>query len=441
MGKGSYSAAVFVIGILTFWTDAVAQAQFTRSCGATSPLSARTATEDAAPPEARAWEFKPSLCVAERYDSNVFYSPPQQGLERDDAVTTVYPSLRITRNGDYVSGYLDIGGFSETYAYHSSLNYLGTANTLNLNLDKSIKRLLPQATLTVTDSVRYTPTPPGFLNPAAGTSPSDPTNPQNPFAQGVLAFRTDNLTNTTAVASSYAITPMASLNASYSYSILRFGGSSRSQFPLLDTTTHTGSVGSKVQLSATDAASITLSHSDATFTSSTTPSTTLPSGSFRSNVATIGWTHKLTPYLTAEMGGGGIVIDPGTTTYAANASLVLTLPTFVSTLGYSRTAVPSYFGTGVVLVSDVVALTAIQKIARQWQLAESANYAHSSGESGSTSISFNTYAASIDLHYWMTEIWSTAVSFDYMNVMQEFQTTSTTFDRFALTFSVKAVLW
>jgi len=438
------AVAVFILGI-----DKMAHAQYVRSCGGVSPLT----SQGAAPltdPEGRPYtgtvnlQFIPSLCVSERYDTNVLYAPKTPGLKRDDFVTNVNPMLRVNHTGEYAAGYLEAGGFGETYADNSSLNYIGTADTLYLNLDKSIKRLLPNASLNISDSVRYTPTPPGFVNPAAGTSPSSPANVinQNIYAQGFLAYRTNNLSNSASVSTAYATTPTTSLNASYSYAILRFGSSqfaSTSQALLFDTTTQTGTVGGKTQVSALDTLNVMYSHMESEYTPHTTSG---PSNLFKTDTATLGWSRLLTPYLTAAVGGGGIVIDPGITTYAANASLVMDLPSYRATISYARSAFPNYAG-GQTMIGDTVTLTAMQKIALQWQLNESLNYSHTSGgssvgSSGSTAVTFTTYSAGVDLYYWVTRIWSTALSFDYMNINQEFGTTHTNIDRYAVTFSVKA---
>ncbi len=145
----------------------MAHAQYVRSCGKVSPLSSQGAAPltdaDGRPYTGTAYlQFIPSLCVSERYDSNVFYAPNTPGLQRDDFVTDVNPQVRVNHNGDYVTGYLDVGGFDETYVRNSDLNFFGTADSFYLNLDNSIKRLLPNASLIVSDYVRYTPTPPGF---------------------------------------------------------------------------------------------------------------------------------------------------------------------------------------------------------------------------------------------------------------------------------------
>jgi hypothetical protein len=372
----------------------------------------------------------------------VFFAPSAPGLKREDFVTNINPTLRVNHAGEYATGSLEVGGFGETYVNNPGLNYIGTADTLRLNLDNSVKRLLPNASLRISDYVRYTPTPPGFANPIAGTSPSSPVNLQNVYAQGILSYRSNNLINNADVSTSYDTTATTSLNASYSHAIIRFGSSpvaSTAPLLLFDTTTQTGTVGGKAQVSALDTLNVRYAHAQSEFIPHTTSaSSTSARSSFKTDTVTLGWSRTLTPYLTAEAGGGGILIDPGITTYSANASLVMNLPNHVATLSYARSAFPSFIGAGVIVTSDSVSLTAIQKIARQWQLAESANYAHSSGASGAASIKFTTYSATADVYYWVTRIWSTALSFDYLNINQEFGTGKANFDRYAVTFSLRA---
>jgi len=399
-----------------------------------SPLSYGAATPA---PGAAAWEVVPSLCMSERYDSNVYFVPSTPGLTRNDFVTNVSPTLRINHNGDYAAGFLNIGGYGETYINNPNLNYIGTNGTLNLNLDNSIKRLLPNASLRIDDAFRYAPTPPGFVNPAAGTSPSNPVNIQNAFGQGLMVQRTNNWMNNGTVLASYATTASTSLNASYSSAILRFGSSpisSTSQPTLFNTTVQTGTVGGQARLSGLDILSVNYSYAQSEFTPQ---STSGPSKFFTVYSTTMKWSRTLTPYLMAEVGGGGIVINPGFTTYAANASVVMNLLNQTATISYAHTAFPSFANAGQPLIGNVVSLSAIQKIDRQWQIAETASYSNSTG-SGSTTVTYDSYFVSADLYYWVTSVWSTALSFDYMKYNSDFGTSSTSWNREVITFSVRA---
>src|SRR5689334_21424202 len=356
MWRWAFSGSAIVVLLLGI--DTMAHAQYVRSCGKVSPLTSlgsKPATDATGRPYTGAefLEFIPSLCVSERYDTNVFYAPKKPGLKRDDFVTDVNPMVRVNHNGEYATGYLDVGGFGETYSRNSNLNFFGTTDTLYLNLDNSIKRLLPNTSLIVTDYVRYAPTPPGSSNPVAGTSPGSPVNIQNVYAQGLLSYRTNMLTNSATVLTSYNITPLTSLNASYSNMILRFGSSPiTSGILLFDTTTQTGTLGAKTQLSALDVLSVNYSHTESEFVPHTA-TISVPPGLFKIDTATLGWSRTLTPYLTAQAGGGVIVIDPGITTYALNASMTMNTPNHIATISYARSAYPSFVGVGVPVTTDI----------------------------------------------------------------------------------------
>jgi hypothetical protein len=431
LNKRDRRAAFFsiLLVVLILGINSMAYGQYVGSCGTPSPLSPVSGTGS--------FEVVPSMCVSERYDSNVFYRPSTPGLQRDDFVANVNPMLRVNHNGDYVSGVLTVRGYSETYAKNPGLNYFGTNDSLSLNLDKSIKRLLPNASLTVIDNFTYTPLPPGFVNPAAGTSPNDPGNIQNVYAQGFLAFRTNNLINNATVSTSYATTTSTNLNASYSYSILRFGSSPSTQgLSLFNTTAQTGAVGGIAQLSGVDTVNVKYAHTQTEVTSSST------SGLFEIDSATFGWLRKLTPNLRAELGGGGILISPGRTTYAANAALIMDSLKNAATISYSHTAFPNFTGAGGVaggiLIGDVFSLSVIQKIDRQWQMAESASYVHTSGGSGLSPLTFDSFLAGGDIQYWVTSIWSTALSYSYAKFNQETGSTHRDFVRQVITISVRA---
>jgi hypothetical protein len=346
--------------------------------------------------------------------------------------------LRVNHNGGYASGFLNVGGFSEAYAKNPDLNYLGTNGTLSLNLDNSIKRLLPNASLSVSNFFSYTPLPPGFVNPAAGTSPGAPGNVQNVFTQGFLAFRTNNMINNGTVSTSYATTASTSLNASYNSAIIRFGSSPSTQgLTLVDTTSNTGAVGGTARLSELDILNVRFSHTQTNFDPSST-SSSVPPTSFIIDIATIGWSGTLTPNLSAELGGGGIVIRYEQTTYAANAALIMNFPNNRATISYARSAFPSIAAVPIILVGDVFSLSAVQSIDRQWQLSELVSYSHSAGGSGLNALTFDTYFASIGLDYWVTSIWSTALSYDYLKFSSELGLSNVNVDRQAITLSVRA---
>jgi len=411
--------------------DSVAHGQYAGVCGA--PLQP-SRQEGGGSAGAGSFEVVPSLCVSERYDSNVFYAPPTPGIQPEDFVTRVEPILLVNYNGDNASGFLRAAGFSETYMKNPDLNYLGTYGTLSLNLDNSIKRVFPKASLNVIDTFSYAPLPPGFVNPAAGTSPGAPGNIQNVYAQGFLAFRTNNLTNNGTVSTSYATTASTSLSASYNHSMIRFGLSPSTQgVNLFNTTAQTGSVGGAARLSELDTLNIRYAHSQIEYASTTT------SSHFITDSATIGWSRMLTPNFSAELGGGGVLISPRQTTYAVNAALIMNFLNSRATISYSHSAFPSIAGLApVILIGDVFSLSAVQEIDRQWQLVETASFALSSGGSGLNAVKYDSIFGGVDIQYRVTSIWSTALSYSYLKSNNEFGLSSYDFDRQTITFSIRA---
>lgn len=424
---GRWGVATWLMVMLLVSAEHKAYGQFSEPCRAPHPQDFRAAVPSQT---GRLVEFVPSLCVSERYDSNVYFRPATAGLTREDYVTSVNPSLRVNHNGDYVTGFLDAGGVSETHINNSGLNFLGSNGTLSLNLDNTVKRILPNASLSVSDAVSYAPSPPGFVNPVAGTSPGAPTNIQDVFAQGILFFRTNRLSNSGTVTASYVTSPRTTVTASYSHGIMRFLSDAANLF---DTTTQTGTVGGTAQLSRDDQLNVRYSFAHTEFGNSAGSSFL-----FNTHTATAGWSRTLTQYLTVEVGGGGIVIDSGRTTYAANAAVITKFANTRATIGYARSAFPSYVGVATQIVGDVVSVSAVHQIGPQWQLTGGANYSRSSGTGGNNAIKFDSYGGSVNLAYLISRIWTIGLGYTYHRFDQEFGTTQNQFDRHVAMFSVRA---
>ena len=394
------------------------------------------------------WELVPSLCVSERYDSNVFFSTSAT----HDYVTHVAPKVLVKHAGEYASGTLEATGMNETYARNPGLNFLGGGGTLSLSLDRTIKRFLPNASFGITDSVRYTPLPPSFVNPVAGTSPIDPINAQDAFARGVIAFRTNTFSNTGGANLAYMISPRVNIDFAYSSALTRYGSSDlqRSvQAQLFDITSHTGSMGGNIRISESDTLNARYSFVDTKFRSADTgvaglSTTPRIDAAFQTHTGLLGWSRVFTPYLKSQLAGGVVLVDPGLISWSMNAELLFINPTYPVTLTYSRSAFPSILGQATPVIGNTVSLSASQRLSSDWQLAETANFSQSNGatasnDSGSNRLRFTTYRATVDLYYWMTRVWAAALSYDYMKFDSEFGSgRSFSFDRHAMTLGVKA---
>lgn len=375
-------------------------------------------------------ELVPSLCVSERYDSNVLFRPSTVGINREDYVTSVSPMLGVNHNGNYLTGFLNVGGVSETYVNNSGLNFLGSNGTLSLNLDNTIRRIIPNASLSISDAMTYSPLPPGFVNPVAGTSPGAPRNIQDVFSQGILFQRSNRISNNGTISVSYKTSESTKIDASYSHSFLRFLSSSAGLF---NTTTQAGTVGGTAQLSRLDQLNVRY-----TFAHSEFGGGVGPVFFFKAHTATVGWSRILTPNLIVEASGGGIVIEPGRKTYSATAAVTYDYGATRATLSYGRSAFPSFSGVPTQLVGDVVSLSVAQEITQEWQLTGSANYSHSSGNSGTNAIKFDSYGGSLNLAYLISRVWTTALGYSYLKFDRELGVSRDQFDRHVVMFSVRA---
>ena len=160
---------------------------------------------------------------------------------------------------------------------------------------------------------------------------------------------------------------------------------------------------------------------------------------FKFDSATIGWSRLLTPNLRAQVGGGGVIVSTGLTTYLANAALMMNFTNNSATVSYVRSVVPSFVGAGEPLISDRLSLSATQSIARQWQLAESVSYVHTSRAGGNNNAqTFDALIAGGDIRYWMTSIWATSLSYNYTKFTRESGSVNTDFDRHVIMLSVIA---
>ncbi|OYT21263.1 MAG: hypothetical protein CCU26_02180, partial [Nitrospira sp. UW-LDO-01] len=155
-----------------------------------SPVPAAE-TRAIAEPEGRttgdsATTIVPSLRLAERYDSNVFFV---KGTNLEDYVTTVSPQLQVMHKNQWVDVMVRGGATGEVYARNPGLNYVGANGMVALNLDRVASALLPGLGLNITNSASYTPQPPAFAAPMTGSQISEA------FVQGIQARRANSFSN------------------------------------------------------------------------------------------------------------------------------------------------------------------------------------------------------------------------------------------------------
>lgn len=364
----------------------------------------------------------PSISVSERYDSNVFFGFAGPGVQPDDFVTNVSPQLRVEHKGRDMDAAVNGGVTGEAYIKHPALNYIGVNGLLSLNLDNTVKRLLPRAALQISDSVTYTPQPPAFVAPQLE-------GPENSFARGQQSFRVNSITNNGSVNASYMLLPNATLQAGYSHSMIRFGRSFATS-PLggvFDTTTQSISAGAAVGVTPLDTLNLSYQHTDAEVGPS----------SFQTHGATVGWSRVLTSQFKANATAGATIIKPGDfLTYVSSVSLIWNYRNTDTTVRYSRAVAPSFLISAVPIISQVVSLSISHRFTERLTATGSGNYGHSADTS--STLVFDSYVASLNLSYAISRILSTTAGYSYSNFVSRSGNAEFAFDRHLATISLRA---
>ena len=369
----------------------------------------------------------PVLTVAERYDSNVFFI---QGRNLEDYVTTITPQLRIDHSGRLVSGSL-IGTLTgEAYVKNPGFNYVAPSGALNLDLDNLVGALDRRAKLKVTDSFMYTPRPLAFLGPA-------PTEGPDTFIRGIQASRANSRTNMAMATAAYELTPVVTMQGSYTHSIMRFGTIlvQRNASAFFDTTYQSYSFGPQFRVTPLDVLSVNYQGSHSEFGQAG-----VFHSSFKTQGGTVGWNHMFTPTWTASGSVGLTQIGTGTsaiTTYLADASLEWKHEHGMAMIRYSRSVFPSFFLVAVPLLSQVISVSGTYNVSGNLSLTGSANYAINESTTGQVPLKFESYSTSASLNYAITRSVSAIASLTHSKFNQSFAGSDSTFNRNVVSLSLR----
>jgi len=371
----------------------------------------------------------PLLSVSERYDSNVFFIP---GQNNEDFVTSMSPQVRVEHNGRLLTGSLMVGATAELYVNNPELNYLGVNGGLTLNLTNMLARILPRATLAVTDFVQVTPQLPAFLNPEAQAAGQPDT-----FARGIQPARANSIQNTVSVSGTYTFTPIVSLQASYSLSFLDFGKTfaTPSAGGFYNTTSQSASLGVQARVTRQDSLSVSYTPSLAKFGEGSGVIS-----SFSGHNGSLAWNHTWTPSLSGSLTAGATLLDLGTgsleVAYTGTASVTWTARNTPVSLSYSRGVSPSYFSAGTALVSNVVTSSASYPLTALLSISGSANYAYNESTADAVPLSFQSYGGTVGLSYALTRMFSLNASYNYNRFDQSSGGIDSTFDRQLATLTI-----
>ena len=340
----------------------------------------------------------PSLAVSERYDSNVFFVP---GGNLEDYVTTISPRVKVEHKGRLIEGTVQGGATGEVYVKNPGLNYIALNGGVALNLDNAVAQLVRGAGLKVSDTFYFTPQAPAFVAPGTGGQVSEA------FVRGIQAGRANSFSNSGSAIGSYALSPRVDLQATYMHQKIHFGTAfvSPTTGQFFNTTFQTVTAGPQLKVSPLDTAALTYQYQQADFSQGG------GSGGFHTHGGSMGWTRAFTPILTANVTGGMTVIEPSNRVqYQGGVSVEGKFQNTDASLSYSRGVYPSFFNSGLPLLSQVVSATVSHRVTALLTVTANGNYAKNESVPAGT-LAFESYWVTVGLNYRVSRILTATLSY------------------------------
>lgn len=372
---------------------AMAQYQSERSGTPAAPAQSGAAQAIRGSSGGSSLHIVPTLSVSERYDSNIFRGA---GRQVSDFVTEIRPGARAVYSSDLLDGNFSGGVLSGIYAENSRLSYVGGQASFDATLDKMTGRVARGLGLRYIGSTNYYPEQPAFATPDSV---------EFDFARGIQAQRNNTVTNASTIQSTYAVTPLAHLNASYMFQTRRFLGQPDSSDPstpigLFNTTIHAISGGPSYLLTPNHSIGASYSYREISSEPSSTSVAGVQGQSTVIHGAMATWKATLSQELTGEVSAGASVLSraPSDLIWTMQANLRWAGQDKSVVVSFSRGIYPSYAAQAATLVSNVVSGTYILNLTSQWSMTLGANYALNNG-TGQTSLRFESIGANGTLRY------------------------------------------
>lgn len=382
----------------------------------------------------------PGVSASQRYDSNVFYTPPEflpPDRKAWDWVSTISPDVEVVNKNRLAETSVKAGVAGNLFVNNPELNFISTTLLVNSDLSGWIGNLIRGAKLQVSEYFQYTPEPPGFLTGV------DPKQTGDAFSRGIVAFRANTFTNYASVVGSYELTRTLGIQASYVNSIFRVGQFFSSQPStggtlFTDSIVHNVSVGPTYKLTRGD--SVSAFYEPIFMSLSGTGGGSSQSFTAHGVVAEY---SRATPSLTVTIKGGATLLEQGDRVFFAGRLTVLRDygPSTRMRITASRDVGPAFFGTGGALLSTTVGISLEHQVARALLVEATANYAQNNAVPVKV-VEWESFLTGVRLTYKLTRTLSTSVAYDY-NYFDIRSGTPTTlqsflFDKHVVTFSIGA---
>ena len=371
----------------------------------------------------------PSISLAERYDSNVFFV---SGRNLEDYVTTVSPQVRVIHKRQLVEATIGGGVTAEAYVKNPGLNYVGANGLLDLNLDGAMNELVRGLGLHISDTFIYTPQPPSFAAPTGSSQVPES------LVRGIQAQRANSRTNSAKVEGSYSVSPVLDFISTYRDQRIQFGSAfsaptAEVQSTFLDTTFQTVTSGPILKVTPLDTVSLSHLYQKGTFSSGGATS------DFSTQGAMAGWTRSITPTLTGHVEGGVAVLSINSDLQPlAAASLTWMLRDTDATISYSRVIVPSFLFVATPLLSQVVTGTVTHRVTNSISVSLLANYAINQSIPDSSLLKFTSYSVMPSVNYEINRTLKASLSYTWSQFQQAFASQEFGFDRNVVLLSLVA---
>ncbi len=357
----------------------------------------------------------PTAVLSERYDTNVFYAPPEllpPGQRHSDFVSTLAGGVQLLHKSRAVEASLTAGGDANAYAYNTGLNYLSTTADAYARLDGWVGQFADGAKLLIAERFRYTPEQPSFFTGTKAQTLDDP------FLRGIQGFRANTFSNTASANGELPIFRGLALQGSYSFSMYRVGSivaltSTGAAF--FDTNIHTWSVGPGFKLSPVDHVALLYQQSLVSQKLTSSGPGIAQDLSYNAQEVSAKYT-RIMPDWTAIVQAGATLIEPASQAFPSAALTVTTNPerSTLLRLDLSRKAAPSYFFAAGSTISNVATVGVSHRLSKRFSLRGNFSYGYNEIVPGKN-IKFENLSALAGLNYNLTRTMSLDLSYNYNN--------------------------
>ena len=353
----------------------------------------------------------PSVGLSQRYDSNVFYAPPEfipAGRQAWDLVTTASSTVEVLNRSRVGDSILRAGLSGSVFAYNTDLAFVSTNIFASSDVSAWLNERIRGFRLRLYDSFQYTPESPAFLTGGKLAETSDI------FSRGIQGARANTFRNTFAAQSFYSLARSVGVRADYSFSIYRVGQILFTTAPgvpvaFFDTTFHSVAAGPAYTFAGGDTLFLKYAYGRAN-----------QSGeglnfSYATHTLAPEYVSKALPGWTMTIGGGVTRLEQeGSSIFFSGRFLLATnldRRTRVQ-ISLSREAAPAIYGSAGALISNVAQFSISHGLAKLLRLTVTANYAYNETTPVDT-FTFNSIAGSAILEYKLTRQVSLLLSQSY----------------------------